>query len=390
MVAHGDEIVEGTPRQWFGLALWRAAKVISVVVGTWFLAVPQIPLAWEALAGLAGINVAVLLTGAALAVAAPLADAQLTRTLLEGGRRPGLWHMMGIITTSLGVSRAVPAGAAVGTFTAFRLLERAGVGRSRAAFAMTTRSVGSAVVLNALLWVALALALPRYGFATSYLLVIAAGAAVLLAGAIGADALLRRRSWLWASASHIARVLPKLEPGAVIRQLDDQSAQLGKLASRPAMVRKAFAWAVANWLIDAAALWVFLAAFGVTMSPVVVLAAFALANMAAAVPITPGGLGLVEVTLLVTLTSFGAPSAATVLGIAAFRVFNYWLPIPASILSYFAVRCIKTPPTRVALCVPLGAPNGHLSEVARGDITRIRNTNNGSFSTVPFSTKQAV
>jgi len=216
-----------------------------------------------------------------------------------------------------------------------------------------------------------------------------------LAGATATDALLRRRSWLWTSAPHIARVVPKLEPGTVTRQLDDQSAQLRKLASRPTMVRKAFAWAVANWLIDAAALWVFLAAFDVTMNPVFVLAAFALANLAAAVPITPGGLGLVEVTLAVTLTSFGAPPSATALGIAAYRVFNYWLPIPASILTYLVVRRIKTPPTPLGPGIPsdpLDTTNVLLSDGSLGDPHRVCHANTRTLSTTSYSTseKQAI
>ncbi len=342
-----------TTRQWLSSVPWRVGKVAAVFAGTWFLAVPQVPLAWQALTGLSDISIVVLSTGAALAVAALLADAQLTRTLLDdGGRRPGLWHTMGIITTSLGVSRVVPAGAAVGNLMAFRMLERAGIRRPRAAFTMATRSVGSAIVLNTLLWLALILTLPGYGFSPSYVLAIAAGAVVLLTGAIATDALLRQRSWLWASAPHIAKLIPKLESGMITRQLDDQSAQLCNLASRPAMVRKALAWAIANWLIDAAALWVFLAAFGVMMNPVLVLVAFGLANLAAAVPITPGGLGLVEVTLAVTLTSFGAPPVATALGIAAYRVFNYWLPIPASVLAYVAVQ--STVQSTETEQVPLG------------------------------------
>jgi len=348
-----------TVRQWCCRALWRVVKFLALLAGTWFLAVPQLPIVWSALSALAGVSATMLFVGATLSVAALLADAQLTRTLLGEGRRPGLWHTMGIITTSLGVNRVMPAGAAAGSLVTFRLLERAGVRRPRAVFTMAVRSIGSAIVLNALLWVALVVALPAYGFAASYVLAVAAGATVFAVGAVTTDALYRRRSWLWTTTRRTARLLPKLDPDAAIGHLDDQSSQLRELAARPAMLCRAGAWAAANWLIDAAALWVFLSAFGVTMSPVAVLVAFAVANVAAAAPITPGGLGVVEVTLAVTLTSFGAPPVATALGIAAYRVFNFWLPIPASAMAYLAVRHIQEPPEPAVHNAALGITNTH-------------------------------
>jgi len=324
--------------------IWRATKVVAILAGTWFLAVPQLPLVWQALAALTGISATMLLIGAALAVAALLADAQLTRTLLEDGRQPGLWHTMGIITASLGVNRILPAGAAAGSLVTFRLLERAGIRRSAAVFTMAVRSIGSAMVLNALLWIALVLSLPAYGFATYYLVAVAVGATVIAVGVAATDALYRRRSWLWTGTQNIARVIPKLEPETVGQHLDDQSTQLCELAARPAMLRRAGIWAVANWLLDAASLWVLLAAFGVTMSPIALLIAFAIANVAASAPVSVGGLGVVELMLTVILVGFGAPPVATALGVAAYRVFNYWLPIPASAFAYLAVRRIEIPP----------------------------------------------
>lgn len=325
--------------------LWRAVKIAAVVAGTWFLAIPQLPIAWAALGALAGVNAAVLLAGAACSVAALFAYAQLMRTLLEDGRRPGLWHTMGIITTSLGINRVMPAGAAAGGLMTFRLLERAGIRRPRAAFTMAVQSIGSALVLNALLWTALIVALPVYGYASSYLLAVAAGALVFALVAAVTDALHRRRQWLWRTVDRLARRLPRIDPDTATNHLDDQSERIRELLARPAMLRRAAVWATANWLLDAAALWVFLAAFGVTMSPVAVLVAFALANVVAFLPITPGGLGVVELTLTATLVGFGAAAVPAALGVAAYRVFNYWVPIPASAIAYLAVRGISVPAT---------------------------------------------
>ncbi|MEO5837997.1 MAG: lysylphosphatidylglycerol synthase transmembrane domain-containing protein [Acidimicrobiales bacterium] len=326
---------------------WRATKIVAFAAATWFLAVPQLPLVWKSLPALASINVLLLILGIGCAFAALVAYAQLTRTLLDDGHRPGLWHSLGIVISSLGVNRVMPAGAAAGSIVTFRLLARAGVGRRRAAFVMTTQSIGSALVLNALLWVALLAVLPARGFAPSYLVAVGVGAAVFGSVGLVVDALLHCRRWLWTFVAAIGRALPVVKSARLIDLLDDQSARMVGLAARRSTLRRAMGWAVANWLFDAAALWIFLRAFDVALNPVAVLVAFAFANVASLLPITPGGLGVVELTMAAALAGFGAPSVPTALGVAAFRVFNYWSPIPAAGLAYLSIRNIHRTPVPV-------------------------------------------
>jgi hypothetical protein len=104
------------------------------------------------------------------------------------------------------------------------------------------------------------------------------------------------------------------------------------------LLLRAAGWAAANWLLDAASLWVFVAAFGYRVSVVGLLVAFGLANVLAAIPITPGGLGVVEAVLTSTLVGFGTPSAVAILGVAAYRLLNFWLPIPLGALSYLTLK----------------------------------------------------
>ena len=78
------------------------------------------------------------------------------------------------------------------------------------------------------------------------------------------------------------------------------------------LTRRAIGWAAANWLLDAASLWVFVAAFGHVVSPVDLLMAYGLANILAAIPLTPGGLGVVELVLVSTITGFGPTAGQAV------------------------------------------------------------------------------
>ena len=97
-------------------------------------------------------------------------------------------------------------------------------------------------------------------------------------------------------------------------------------------------WASLNWLLDAASLWVFLWAFGGTLDVNALLIAFGLANVAAVIPITPGGLGIVEGIYIPTLVGFGLTRQTATLGVAAYRLAQFWFPILFGGLMYASLR----------------------------------------------------
>src|SRR5947209_6044742 len=96
--------------------------------------------------------------------------------------------------------------------------------------------------------------------------------------------------------------------------------------------------AAANWTLDAASLWVFLYAFGFRAGPIELVVAYGLANVLAAIPVTPGGLGIVEGVLVPTLVGFGASRGIAILGVVAWRLVNFWLPIPVGTACYVSLR----------------------------------------------------
>jgi hypothetical protein len=102
----------------------------------------------------------------------------------------------------------------------------------------------------------------------------------------------------------IARKL-RLDEDKFAAVLHQVAERLEELISDRQLLRKVVFWATANWLLDAASLWVFLRAFGVSLSLDALLVAFGLANVLAAIPILPGGLGVVDATYLTTLVGFG-------------------------------------------------------------------------------------
>ena len=69
-----------------------------------------------------------------------------------------------------------------------------------------------------------------------------------------------------------------------------------------------------------------------------VLAAFAFVRLLTAIPITPGGLGVVELGLIAALTAAGGEEAEVVGAVLIFRGLTYLLPIPLGLLTYLFWR----------------------------------------------------
>ena len=75
-------------------------------------------------------------------------------------------------------------------------------------------------------------------------------------------------------------------------------------------------------------MWSCLVALQVHVGPGAVLAAYAVERMLTLVPITPGGVGVVETAATATLIGFGADPVGAAAGVLLFRVFSYLIEIP--------------------------------------------------------------
>jgi uncharacterized protein (TIRG00374 family) len=95
--------------------------------------------------------------------------------------------------------------------------------------------------------------------------------------------------------------------------------------------------AFAYWAFDATCLLLMFHALGVQAGAAELLVAYGIATAAGALPLTPGGIGVFEATMLATLAVFGAGSGAAV-PILGYRLFNFWLPIPLWVVFYPGLR----------------------------------------------------
>ena len=85
-------------------------------------------------------------------------------------------------------------------------------------------------------------------------------------------------------------------------------------------------------------------ATGTKPQPSLVLLAYAVAGLLGLIPITPGGLGIVEAGLSGMLILAGIPGGAAVLATLAYRIISYWLPALAGPVAYGLFRARYGPP----------------------------------------------
>ena len=101
---------------------------------------------------------------------------------------------------------------------------------------------------------------------------------------------------------------------------------------------EAVAGASGRWLFDWATLVTALAAVGQHPRPTLILLCFCAAQLLAQIPITPGGLGVVEAGLTGTLVLIGVPAGAAAVATLAYRLVSYWLALPAGGVAYLLHR----------------------------------------------------
>jgi uncharacterized protein (TIRG00374 family) len=317
--------------------LKRVALVLLAAVVVEFLVLPQIAGARKTVHLLGEVNIAWLLAGVVFIVAAIVAYAELTRTLLPVDSRPSLGRVTRITLSTLGLSHVVPGGPAVGNSLGYRLLTNEGVRGTDAGFALATQGIGSAVVLNVLLWLGLVVSIPLRGFNPVYVTAAIVGSLLLAFVGITVLLLTKGEEHMASVVCRVADRLPFIQGEAVAGSLRHVAARLREFGTGGALAR-AVRWAALNWVLDMAALWVFLAAFGHRTSPDALLISYGLANVLAAIPLTPGGLGVVEAALTASLVGFGATRGVAVLGVVSYRLVNFWLPIPVGAVAYLTLR----------------------------------------------------
>jgi uncharacterized protein (TIRG00374 family) len=265
-------------------------------------------------------------------------------------RGPGRWFMFRLTVTGYGASHVLPGGGATAAAVTYGALRRKDldperVGLALAAVTILVYAALGVLFAGSLVYMLLDGDLDSAGTAASFLFL-----ALLLGVASGAYAAYRRPTLAKNIAKKVARLAGRLlKREGLRRKMEAWSVRLvsrlrgevraarRQLAGHPAKTLKLGALAIGYWAFDALCLVLMFAALGVRADPLVLLVAYGVATTIAAIPLTPGGIGVFEATMLATLSLLGVgPEAA--IPVLGYRLFNFWLPIPLAAVFYPTLR----------------------------------------------------
>lgn len=237
--------------------------------------------------------------------------------------RPPRAPLFRVTLGSQALTNSLPAGNAVAAVYGFRWFRRFGADDTLAVWAMAGTFVAAMLTLALVATAGLALAADQ-GASLDLIpvlvgvLVVTIGVAVLF---VYPQPLFTLATW----SARISRAVvrwPKSDPAErvdrIVRRIT--SVELGW--RRGALV---LFWGTANWLFDCACFAFMFVAIGAGVPWKGLLLAYGAGQLAAALPITPGGLGAVEGSITIALVAFGGAQVATVDAVLLYRLVSFWL-----------------------------------------------------------------
>lgn len=259
------------------------------------------------------------------------------------------------------VTNMLPGGDAAGAAVQFSMLSATGIDPAQAGAGLSATSLLGIAGLLALPVLALPAILGgspvSRGLVHTALLglvafvLFAVGGVILLTSDRPLEVTGRAIEWLWNHRP--GRHRPATQVAAtMVRQRDEVRSVLGRHSVEAVVL-------VSGRLgFDYASLLCALRATGARPNPSLVLLAYAATGVVALLPLTPGGLGIVEGSLSGLLVLAGVRTSDAVLATLAYRIASYWLPTVAGGLAYLLFRhrfgSVKPGDTREARDHPTG------------------------------------
>lgn len=268
-----------------------------------------------------------LVVAVALEVGSIISYGALQRQILLAGNLDlGLARSTAITLAFNSLTNSLPGGVAWGGLFTYHQFRLRGADETLSLWAIVADNACAAVTLAALATLGLAVG----GSAGAGLEVVAPTFGVMI-GIVVVVAVAWRRGLLSALATGVVAAVkrltgrPKEEPRAAV---DRTFARLTAVTPSRRQWGVALTWAMANWLFDCGCL---VAAFGAVGAPVPwrgILIAYGAGQLAANLPITPGGLGVVEGSITIALVAYGGAEATTVAAVLLYRLLSFWASLP--------------------------------------------------------------
>jgi uncharacterized protein (TIRG00374 family) len=335
-------LVAPTAGRWY--RVWRVAKFVvglaAAGAAAWLISgkTDELQGATTYLAHLAWQWVALALVAEAVSY---LCYASLQRRLLLAGHvRVPIVPLTGISVAGSAIQNSLPGGVVFYAAYLFRQYRRFGADDVLSGWTLIAVNAVSFICLSLLATVGLALAL---GAGSSLDLVEVILGIVAVAGLLVIAWVERAR--LLPHLARLVRLSQRLTRHPDPRQAPDEiiAGWLKRMGS-VSPGRTDWAWAavmgMGNWVTDCACLTLSFMAVGAGVPWRGLLLAYGAGQLAAILPITPGGLGVVEGSLTVALVAFGGGQESTVAAVLLYRLISFWLVLPIGWTSWATLALV--------------------------------------------------
>lgn len=268
-------------------------------------------------------------------IAANAALAQVYRRSLAAlGEDITYRHALRISMGMFTVGRVLPGGGAAAAVWGARRFTDHGVEAATATVAVVLAGTLGMATLGVIVFAGSAASLARGDVSPAYAAAIAVVLVVLASMCGAAWKAIRSAAFREHLFQLVNRVLHKVRIRLDVEAWREAADSMASVLTRKQHVGSIVCWSAANWLGDVLALWLLFLAFGYKMHVGVLLVGYGVANLLVAIPLTPGGLGVVEAGLAGTYAAFGVPGGVAVVAVLGYRLVSYWLPVLAGVPPY--------------------------------------------------------
>jgi putative heme transporter len=321
----------------------RALVAVAVVAIIFVYFLPRVVDYGEVWAAVQAMTWLELLTLASLAV-----WNQATYWLVEMSARPGLGYRqaMKITQASTAISNTLPGGAALGAGLQIAMYVSYGFARQDIGLSLALTGLWNTFVKLGMPIVALVLLAIGGNAGGALVAASLVGLLILIATILAFAVVLRSEQGAFSVGQRLGAVL------SVLARLTRRSPREGWGETLADFRRRTTKLLKVRWkqltvatLLSHVTLYIVLLLalrhVGVSNEAVSwqeALASFAFVRLLSALPITPGGLGVVELGMAASLVAAGGNEARVVAAILVYRLLTFVLPIPVGAISYFLWR----------------------------------------------------
>jgi len=240
-----------------------------------------------------------------------------------GGREAPGAALLKVTLASQAITNSLPAGNAVAAVYGFRWFRRFGADETLAIWAMVGTMIAAMVSLSLVATAGLALAA---GEGASLDLIPVLIGVLVVTLSIGALFVYERPLFLLLTwGMRTSRRIVRRPRGDVVAQVERIMHRITSVHLAWRQIVTIVAWGTANWLLDCTCFALMFLAVDAPIPWKGLLLAYGAGQLAAALPITPGGLGAVEGSITIALVAFGGDHLTTVDAVLMYRLISFWL-----------------------------------------------------------------